>query len=614
MRRTSVTSVVLLVALLLSMGGVARAQQMAVLTSGGSSTKPASIADMRQGIRSLESAARNSSSPIKGPLLDSLQKQRVQLHDLLQRRVASLRAYEPTISSPAEKAVVEGEINKHTVELRALEGQIRRYAAEAAPAVSPLSPATLRAPMAAPLPRRQDTLQSQFEAKVDDVVASVGAETSALRKAARADFLSQASEALAFALVSRVANKPIVAAIEENRVDKQVGGTEAGAGSTSLVSKGAAPAILGFAVEHGALTRDISGTTVTYRGNLVGTIEALRKQGFVTSYRDDEPGARFLRRLSYSFSFDTSRGDTAGMLLADRQQLSAYSVRYEIINRRDSRSPRYEEKWRELATADFQGVVNEVNNIIGTVFRTDRDFIAWNDEAKAAIARQTTPEGVRAEVIRQLNRMPDADEMSPDLKERIEAFGKNMTNFLRRRDQLFEFIENGPLVTVEYIADRRVDAVDLSTLKFIAEGDFMSFFGFADGKTDLTYNGSMTFYNSKPGPGVRRLRDFDHSVQLDVPFTAGELGSIILSFAGKYKRIMDDETMSDPTSMLSGPTMARKGDIAVGQLKLSFPVRGLRFPVSVTFANRTELIKEKEVRANFGFTFDLDPLFARFKP
>ena len=27
-----------------------------------------------------------------------------------------------------------------------------------------------------------------------------------------------------------------------------------------------------------------------------------------------------------------------------------------------------------------------------------------------------------------------------------------------------------------------------------------------------------------------------------------------------------------------------------------------------------ELIKEKEVRGNFGFTFDLDTIFAKFKP
>jgi hypothetical protein len=37
---------------------------------------------------------------------------------------------------------------------------------------------------------------------------------------------------------------------------------------------------------------------------------------------------------------------------------------------------------------------------------------------------------------------------------------------------------------------------------------------------------------------------------------------------------------------------------------------GVKVPLSLTVANRTEFIKENEVRANVGVTFDLDALFA----
>ena len=59
-----------------------------------------------------------------------------------------------------------------------------------------------------------------------------------------------------------------------------------------------------------------------------------------------------------------------------------------------------------------------------------------------------------------------------------------------------------------------------------------------------------------------------------------------------------------------------KGTTAVGQLKLTVPVKGsgVRIPLSVTFANRTELITESVVRANVGLTYDLDVLFAKFHP
>jgi len=59
-----------------------------------------------------------------------------------------------------------------------------------------------------------------------------------------------------------------------------------------------------------------------------------------------------------------------------------------------------------------------------------------------------------------------------------------------------------------------------------------------------------------------------------------------------------------------------KGTIAVGQFKLTVPVKGagVKVPLSVTFANRTDLIKERVVRANVGLTYDLDTIFARFRP
>jgi hypothetical protein len=59
-----------------------------------------------------------------------------------------------------------------------------------------------------------------------------------------------------------------------------------------------------------------------------------------------------------------------------------------------------------------------------------------------------------------------------------------------------------------------------------------------------------------------------------------------------------------------------KGDIAVGQVGLNIPIKslGMKFPITLTFANRTELIKEKEIRGNFGFTFNWDTLFSKLKP
>jgi hypothetical protein len=45
--------------------------------------------------------------------------------------------------------------------------------------------------------------------------------------------------------------------------------------------KGLAPRIFGLAVERGALTREIAGTSMTFRVNPVGTVKALQGAGLL---------------------------------------------------------------------------------------------------------------------------------------------------------------------------------------------------------------------------------------------------------------------------------------------------------------------------------------------
>jgi hypothetical protein len=62
-----------------------------------------------------------------------------------------------------------------------------------------------------------------------------------------------------------------------------------------------------------------------------------------------------------------------------------------------------------------------------------------------------------------------------------------------------------------------------------------------------------------------------------------------------------------------GNWMNGTDSIYKAQGKLTIPIAdGIEFPISVTYANRTELIKEKEVRGQFGFTVDTARLIRAF--
>jgi hypothetical protein len=65
--------------------------------------------------------------------------------------------------------------------------------------------------------------------------------------------------------------------------------------------------------------------------------------------------------------------------------------------------------------------------------------------------------------------------------------------------------------------------------------------------------------------------------------------------------------------MVNGVTINRRGPMEVFQAKFTLPAggtSGVKIPFSFTWASRTEVVKESDVRGNIGITFDLDSLFS----
>ncbi|HMZ80088.1 MAG TPA: hypothetical protein PLL06_10345, partial [Acidobacteriota bacterium] len=200
--------------------------------------------------------------------------------------------------------------------------------------------------------------------------------------------------------------------------------------------------------------------------------------------------------------------------------------------------------------------------------------------------------------------------LTPEIQSEIQAYSGNVASYLMDRNSLLEMTTKAPIITLEYTNTRRTDPLpDLSNFKLIAET------GMFKGKADLTANASFTLFNSLPTGRADRLRDFQFAGQLDVPLgEVQKIGNFVLSFSGMYKRRFLKAAMLED-EMLNLAMKDRSRDTAIGQVKLTIPVKGsgVKIPISVTFANRTELIKEKEVRGNIGITFDLDSIFAKFK-
>lgn len=410
--------------------------------------------------------------------------------------------------------------------------------------------------------------------------------------------------------------------VEESRVDKQVGAGSASSGTTSLTSKGNVPEILGMAVENGALTQSQSGTTVTFTGNPVGIIKALGAKGYLQGYADDDPLTRRIRDFSFSVSFDASRGNNQGTFTGDAQQVSSYSFRYALVNHRDPRNIMYNDKWRALAEGFGRSATINENRIFMALMERNKDgdfvhkeFVQWLESTKAKVNEAASgatdqevasklEQAISNQLFVELNKIQDHLD---DVLLLANAYSQSEAHFLTDRQAILDLASKGSIVTFEYVNNRQLKAPDISNFKLVAEGN-------AGNKVDLTANLSFAVLNQIPlvELSANRLQDVQASGEVDV--RAGDvahLGSVVLTMSGMYKHQLNDTITSAGVV-----TPNTKGDFAVGQFKVTIPVKGsgVKIPFSLSVANRTDLIKETDVRGSFGFTFDLDSIFAKTSP
>jgi hypothetical protein len=508
----------------------------------------------------------------------------------------------------------------------------------------------------APAPRKTPTYQQIFCDHVIEIYQALNPGTQTGQKLGIRDAVTNAIDVQdrnwrAFLLYAQARSSAVDASpVEEARTDKQVG-APAGAGSSSVVSKGAVPGILGFAVENGALTQSTSGTTATLRGNLVGWLDLLKNQEFIASYQDGSRLVRNLRRVSYSLTLNTDTGAATeeegapsspaavspeairARLDNTKQQLAGYSVRVAIVDQRD---PRTTANRAAIATfSDTEGAaLLRANNAFDAFLKSPEYNSKWVVETVDAlvdparclkIADPTHCLNVadprRSLSIADIQRIfyQRIEQLRLLMINRIEGFDETVAGNLlayqaydKARMRLYEAMRKRPLFALEYVNARTKDLPDSSTLRLILESNVGS-------RIDLTANAAWTFQNegsvALPEPrSIGGRRDFQLAGQMDVPL--GSLAKRLAPGAGIGPPVFAVGFLSQKLTERAAVSFAgneftvEPGWLHAVQAKVTVPVKGsgVKVPLSVTYSNRTELLKEKEVRGHIGLTFDLDVL------
>ena len=421
-------------------------------------------------------------------------------------------------------------------------------------------------------------------------------------------------------------DKKFAGILERRRIDKQVGAASGAAGSTSLVSGGSVPALIGLAVEYGGLIQAFDGTTVTFRTTPAKLIAALANAYGPNTPLPNDNTLALLQRVSLSVSFDTSRTDQAATtsgstLRADYEQLSHAGARIILIHDRDPLAPKNWRKIRDLSTsASARYVANQGRDLMSPLTALPAFDAALDRAMEAFDKHKGDPDkavltGAFTAYLEEIQKLTTT---IPNWEQRLEAYGAARLALDAMNRELYKEISKAPSLTLEYDFNRppvvsvaasspttpaaAVTAPDLSSVRLVYVASLM--------ESEYTVTASANFFN-RTRPGMDgSFRDFQVAAKWDV--AVGRLPVFIargvLTFSGLYEHLHQKPMGID--LLINDRKVNQPGDIAVFQAKYSIPVgdSGVSIPISFTASNRTELIKERNTRGNIGITFDLDKL------
>lgn len=412
---------------------------------------------------------------------------------------------------------------------------------------------------------------------------------------------------------------------ETRRTDKQIGATARALGSTSLFEKPNFSNLLSFAIEHGAIQKEVNETSLTLSTSPYALLASINGDTSTNYQKYD-----FFNRLGVSANFNLTNQDNV-LANASRKQLNEWSVKLRLNRDRTARGRDFQKYWDANVLPKIQqraivltAALNETFNktpALGKLRRAVRNkfeggsgFLMTTLNAQAAAAQTAQESAVKQEILCRLKEevyTPLNTGVIPVEAALRESINKSITDFAHAqleadegrqdvRDEL-KRLNDKPTSSISYTNLRPA----LGSYYSVFKGSYMQK---AFSPMKLIANGELSIYhNPNPALNQQRLRDALFSLSFEgsagrSPFIITDMdeSAITYSFTGSYQRLLEN-TM--------GPN--RKADIGSAQFKLEIPVfTGFKLPLAITYSNATEERNKSHFRFNFGFGLDADTLAA----
>jgi hypothetical protein len=392
-----------------------------------------------------------------------------------------------------------------------------------------------------------------------------------------------------------------------------------------LFEKPGFPDLLSFAIEHGAIQKEVNKTSLTLSTSPYALIASING--------DTSPNYRkydFFNRIGISANFNLADQDNV-LANASRKQLNEWSAKLRLNPDRTARGQDFMDYWNKnvlhqieqraiVLTTGFNAVFNDVP-ALGKLRRRVRDkfegangYLITTLNAQAAAVQAAQESAVKQEILCRLREevytplntgvIPVDPAFRVSLNQSIVDFAKAQLEQDEGRQNVRDKLKE--------LADKWTASLSYTNVR-PATGSYYSVFtgsylqkAFSPMK--VIANGELSMYhNPDPKMNQQRLRDAVFSLAFEgsagrSPFvtTDGDESNVTFSFSGSYQRMLENTKGTN-----------KKADIGSAQFKLEIPVfTGFKLPLAVTYSNATEERNKSHIRFNFGFGLDADVLAA----
>ena len=433
--------------------------------------------------------------------------------------------------------------------------------------------------------------------------------------------------------------------VQNYRPDKQLSPTSSATGTTSLVSKPGATDLLSLALDAGALTRTVDGSTATLTGNLDGMFRALTGYSPLCVYPCPSFGNTHLQWLDnhvlqpvtvsvvtalaqQSSTTAPAAGQASGSpatplsnvaVPTGAGKVTSVVARYQVLNKYDPHSEKFQQKWksaseRKAFVSDLLAANDTILTVRDLVLKTatplDRDAII-------AAAKRSDKDL--------------ADYFNDYYQSQVEKFVPEVSSAVAKAVQEVETSQlvwekmreeaAGALFTLEYSYNNPLSQPETHDFKIV--------YGYAPGSVSglLSLNGAFSLYGGTLPVGAKygRLRDGQLSAQYDRPFTiSGNPNLLTLSLAGYWQYQPNPSVLNIPAGIVAPGTtipipngtqefVGTAGSLWVTQAKITINARpGINIPIGVKWSNKSDLLSGNKIGAQVGISYDFSSLSSLF--